>query len=141
MYPGSLYYSAGQVGVALKVLKPKVLVLDEDPFSLELYSRDLCSDYQVASLENVQDARLYIKENALDVIVIEPAMNQGEGWLLLREIQSAPNPPMVILCSVEDDRRAGLVQGAYAFLVKPVLPTALHVLIDQITARKPFHTN
>jgi DNA-binding response OmpR family regulator len=139
MYPGFLLYSAGNVGVTLKALKPKVLVLDEDPLSLELYSHDLCCDYQVVSMENVQDARQYIKENALDVVVIEPAINQGEGWRLLKEIQSAPNPPLVILCSVEDDRREGLVQGAYAYLVKPVLPTALHVLIDQITARKPFH--
>jgi DNA-binding response OmpR family regulator len=124
----------------LKDHRPIVLVLDEDPLSLELYTRDLCGDYQVISCANIQDARKYIKEYNLDVIVIEPAVNQGEGWCLLKEVLSALNPPMVILCSVEDDRRAGLRQGAYAFLVKPVLPTALHVLIDQITARKPFQS-
>jgi DNA-binding response OmpR family regulator len=134
------YVLSRRVGAALKEHRPKVLILDEDSLSLELYSRDLCCDYQVISFNNTPDARHYMKEHALDVMVIEPAVNQGEGWSLLREIQSAPNPPLVILCSIDDDRRAGLRQGAYAFLVKPVLPSTLHVLIDRITARNTIST-
>lgn len=121
-------------------LKPKVLVLDEDPLSLELYSRELCSDYQVVTSANVQETRNYLKENFVDVLVMEPTVNEDEGWMLLREIRAKPSAPLVILCSVEDDRWAGLGQGAHAYLVKPVLPAALHLLIDQIMARKSFQS-
>jgi DNA-binding response OmpR family regulator len=121
-------------------LKPKVLVLDEDLLALELYSRELGQDYQVVTSESVQETRQYLKSHSLDALIIEPAVNEDEGWTLLKEIRSTQNPPLVILCSVEDDRKAGLGQGAYAFLVKPVLPATLHSLLDQVLAKKSFQS-
>lgn len=121
--------------------KPKVLILDDDVLSLELYSRELAGDYCVATSETVQETRRLLRELAPNLLILEPAVNQDEGWVLLREIQNYPHPPLVILCSVEDDRQAGLKQGAYAYLVKPVLPAKLHLLVNQITAKGPPHTN
>lgn len=117
-------------------LRPKVLVLDEDLLALELYSRELGGDYQVITSDSVLETRQYLKTLALDVLIFEPAINEDEGWDLLKEIRSAQNSPVVILCSVEDDRKAGIGQGAYAYLVKPVLPATLHALLDQIVAKK-----
>jgi DNA-binding response OmpR family regulator len=117
-------------------LKPKVLVLDEDLLSLELYTRELAGSYQVFTCESVEETYPYLNDATLDVIIIEPAVNNGEGWKLLKKIRSYPNPPMIILCSVEDDRKIGLDQGAIAFVVKPVLPTVLHGLLDQIIVKR-----
>lgn len=122
-------------------LKPKVLVLDDDVLALELYSRELSSDYQVKTSESVQETRQYLKDHALDVLIIEPAVNEDEGWALLKEFRSVESPPILIVCSVEDDRKAGFCQGAEAFLVKPVLPAALHTLLDQIIAKKLFQSD
>jgi DNA-binding response OmpR family regulator len=123
------------------VCKTKVLLLDEDILTLELYSRELKGDYQVITSESVQETREYLKKQAWDVLIFEPAINEDEGWNLLGEIRAAANPPAVILCSVEDERKSGLGQGADAFLVKPVLPTTLHALLDQIVARKTYQSN
>jgi DNA-binding response OmpR family regulator len=122
-------------------LKTKVLLLDEDVLALELYSRELNGDYQVITSESVQETREYLRKQAMDVLIIEPAVNEDEGWSLLGEVRASPNPPLMILCSVEDERQSGLGQGADAFLVKPVLPTTLHALLDQILARKQFQSN
>jgi DNA-binding response OmpR family regulator len=117
-------------------LKPKVLVLDEDLLALELYSRELGENYWVFTSESVDETRQYLQNHSFDVLVMEPAVNEDEGWGLLNEIHSFQNPPSVVLCSVEDDRKVGLENGALAFMVKPVLPTALHALLDQIIARR-----
>ena len=121
--------------------KTTVLLLDEDVLALELYSRELKGDYQVITSDSVQETREYLRKQAMDVLIIEPAINEDEGWNLLGEVRASPNPPLMILCSVEDERKAGLGLGADAFLVKPVLPTALHALLDQIVARKPIQPN
>ena len=77
----------------VSVVKPRVLVLDDDLLALELYSRELGGDYQVTTSESVDETRCYLKDGSLDALIIEPAINDGEGWVLLSEIQSFPNPP------------------------------------------------
>ena len=116
--------------------KLKILVLDEDLLALELYSRELGGSYQVITCDSVAETRLHLRDNLLDAVIIEPAVNDGEGWMLLNEIQASHNPPLVVLCSVEDDRKVGLERGALAYVVKPVLPTELHALLDLTLAKR-----
>ena len=120
----------------MSFVKPKVLVLDDDLLALELYSRELGGNYQVITSASVDETRRYLKKDSLDALIIEPAINGGEGWALLREIRAFPNPPLVVLCRVEDERKIGLEQGALAFVVKPVLPSELHALLDQVLAKR-----
>ena len=117
-------------------LKPMILVIDDDMLSLELYSRELSTNYRVIACERMEDAQKYLKNNLLTAIILEPAINGDDGWSLLKEIRSSPTPLPVIVCSVLDERKIGLEQGADAFLVKPVLPTTLHRLIDQIVSKR-----
>jgi DNA-binding response OmpR family regulator len=117
-------------------LKPAILVIDDDVLSLELYSRELSTSYQVFTSESVEGARENLKQFAFSVLIIEPTVNGDEGWALIKEIRSFPKPPVMIICSVVDDRKAGFEQGADAFVVKPVLPVALHRLIDQTLSQK-----
>jgi two-component system, OmpR family, response regulator len=117
-------------------MRPKVLVLDEDILALELYSRELGSDYQVITSNSVSETRQLLANQHLDVLVIEPEVNEDEGWRLLQDIQSIADPPSVILCSVVDERKAGLDQGASLYLVKPVLPHTLHHMVNQLIAKK-----
>lgn len=114
--------------------RPRVLVVDEDPLALELYRRELETDYAVTATPSVEETRRFLQEVSFDVVILEPASNEDEGWTLLREIFALVAPPAVILCSVEDERKAGLSQGAQVFLVKPVLPVMLHTTVQQVLA-------
>jgi DNA-binding response OmpR family regulator len=116
-------------------LKPRVLVLDEDVLALELYTRELKENYQVVACRNVDESRKLLKNETFDMFIIEPAVNDGEGWTILKEVQSIPMPPLVILCSVEDERKCGLEQGAHAFIVKPVSMPVLHSLLDHMASQ------
>ena len=116
--------------------KPTILVVDDDVLSLELYTRELSSNYRVIACKQIEEAQRYVRSTPLTAVILEPAMNDDDGWLLLKEIHaSLPSFP-VIVCSVLDDRKVGFEQGAEAFLVKPVLPTALHALIDKIVSQR-----
>ncbi len=125
----------------MTLAKLKVLVLDEDPLALELYSRELEASYQVITSASVEETRRHLETGRLDALVIEPAVNEGEGWKLLGEIQASPNAPSVVLCSIEDERKTGYEKGALAFVVKPVLPTELHALLDHVLARRNFQND
>ena len=116
--------------------KPVILVLDDDVLSLELYTRELSSNYQVIACEHVEEAQRCYRDTLLAAVILEPAIDGDEGWLFLKEIRSSSTPLPVVVCSVLDERKVGLEQGADAFLVKPVLPTTLHHLIDQIVSAK-----
>lgn len=116
--------------------KPTILVLDDDVLSLELYSRELSSNYRVIACERLEEARQCLKDTLLTAVILEPAMSENDGWMLLSEIHSSPDPLPVIVCSILDERKVGLEQGADAFLVKPVLPTTLHHMIDQVVSQR-----
>lgn len=116
--------------------KAIILVVDDDVLSLELYTRELASDYRVIACENVEAAQACFKSTNLTAVILEPAVSEDGGWQLLKEIRSFSSPLPVIVCSILDERKEGLEQGADAFLVKPVLPTTLHCLINQIVSQR-----
>jgi response regulator RpfG family c-di-GMP phosphodiesterase len=119
--------------------RPKVLVLDEDPLALELYSRELSPDYEVVTSSSVHESIDYLSVYQPDVLVIEPATDNNCGWLVLNAAASLKSPPNMILCSTQDDRPQSPCPGIDWFLVKPVLPVTLHTLVNQIIAKRFSH--
>jgi len=112
----------------------KILVLDDDIASLELYSRELSSDYQVTTSETVAQAVELLASQEFDLVVMEPLVNENGGWAFLGRLRSEWKNIPVILCTVDDDRRSGLRRGAREYLVKPVLPITLHQVVDKVLA-------
>ncbi len=116
--------------------KPKVLVLDDDSISLELYSRELGKNYQVFTSQSILGAKVLLAEEEIQVIVLEPLVEEDAGWAFLVQIhQEQPSIP-IILCSIDDDRTKGSQLGAYDHMIKPVLPTRLHQVVDLVIAQK-----
>lgn len=115
---------------------PKILVLDDDAASLELYSRELSKNYQVVTSESASQAMQLLADQEFDVVVMEPMVNENLGWALLSKICTEWKNLPVILCSVDDDRKAGLKHGAREYLVKPVLPITLHHVVDRVLGVK-----
>ena len=74
----------------------------------------------------------------LCAIILEPTLSGGDGWKLLAYLNKLKNRLnfSVILCSTSDERKRGIREGAHVFLTKPVLPAALHILLDQIVTDK-----
>jgi DNA-binding response OmpR family regulator len=115
--------------------KPTILIIDSDVPSLELYRRELSPDYQVVVCMEQQQAYEISKDSNLRAVVLEPAIQGGEGWDLFARIQSShkDQPIPIILCSTLDERKRGLEGGAAAFLIKPVLPMELRDTLHRVT--------
>lgn len=111
-----------------------VLIIEEDAPTLELYRRELGRDYQILACQNGEDAIRLAGWDGLSAIVLEPAMGGGQGWLLLPHLQQAlvGRHVPIILCSTQDEPRRGMLAGASAFLVKPVLPVVLRDCIQRV---------
>lgn len=113
-----------------------ILIIEEDSPTLELYRRELRRDYQVLACQSGEEALHLASSHPLAAIVLEPAINGGQGWHLLPILRQALNgrDVPIILCSTQDERRRGLQEGASLFLVKPVLPVELRESIQRVLA-------
>lgn len=107
--------------------KNSVLIIENDPPTLELYCRELGRVYTVLTCQTEDEAVRLASSVDLHAIVLEPAINSGAGWALLstlsRQYRGRRIP--IVLISTQDERLRGIQQGAAVFLLKPVLPTAL----------------
>ncbi len=115
-------------------LPSSVLIIENDPPTLELYRRELSQDYTVLACLDEEEALQLAKSPDLCAVVLEPAISGGTGWRLLPALFKTfgDRRVPVILCSTQDERRRGMKEGAAAFLVKPVLPIELHEALRKI---------
>ncbi len=123
--------------------KPSLLIVDDDLPTLELYQRELSEDYLVLTCQDRSQAERLIDTPGLCAIILEPTLSGGDGWELLSVLGKLKNRTdfSVILCSSSDERKRGIREGALVFLTKPVLPAALHTLLDQIVTDKLAQIN
>jgi DNA-binding response OmpR family regulator len=102
----------------------RILVVEDDKESRDLLCEVLSgSDYAVAAVENVTDARRELGANDdYRVVIADLRMPDGTGLELLRDIGKRNSKPGVILISSFMsglERKAALALGAGALLEKP----------------------
>ena len=115
-----------------------ILIVERDRPTLELYQRELSRDYRIFTCSEAHQALDVLRAHRISAVVLEPSTPNEEGWSLLAAIKSLPSPaPIpVVLCSTLDERKRGIEMGATAYLIKPVLPSALLETLHQVTRRR-----
>ncbi|MCB0205923.1 MAG: response regulator [Anaerolineae bacterium] len=113
---------------------PTILLVEQDDATRELYQRELGRRFRVVAINDVEQTLVLLQNEQFDALVLEPTVSNGAGWSVLETLQASPPraPVRIVLCSALDERRRGMNLGAAAYLVKPVLPTALLSTLDQI---------
>jgi DNA-binding response OmpR family regulator len=116
----------------------KILLLDDDIPTLELYQRELSRTYLVFACATESEAFTLIYGHQMEAIILEPALRSGQGWAFLAMLRGLPQTRTtpVVLCSILDERRRGRELGATICLVKPVLPAELRNTLDQVVYTK-----
>lgn len=116
----------------------KVLVVDD-----EVGIRDVIKEYclfehfDVLEAENGYDAINILKDNEVDIIVLDIMMPKMDGYSTLREIRTNYQIPVIMLSarSEEYDKLLGFELGVDDYLTKPFSPKELIARIKAITNR------
>ena len=99
------------------------LVIEDDASASELIKRWLeKSDYDIVTTGNRRGGRRACAGAASRPHPARPPAQDGSGWDVLSRLRGDPalNEIPVILTTVDDDRRRGLVAGASEHLTKPL---------------------
>jgi CheY-like chemotaxis protein len=103
----------------------KVLVIDDDPYIVDLLVRQLKSKgFTVVSSTDPETAYTLAEQETPDLIISDIAMPAMDGFTLLKGLRQnkvTANIPLVLLTSSDRvaDVEEGFASGAQAYLLKP----------------------
>src|SRR5215218_9927361 len=97
-----------------------ILLVDDDISLMERMATQLTdAGYGVLRASRMPHAELLIAEQRPDLVLLDPDIGRGDGWLLLN--QFAASTPMIVISgqALEEDIIRGLDAGAADYLPKP----------------------
>lgn len=111
-------------------VRPRILIVDDEPFIREFLGEILSSEYQVNFAPHGESALEVIKRNRPSLIVLDLLMPQMGGIKLCETLKGDPNLkdiPVVILSGLNDhvSRMEAFSVGAADFIHKPFHPDEL----------------
>lgn len=107
-------------------VKPRILVVDDEPFYLELLADTLSSDYVVTVAKNGEQAlrrtQVGILPNLILLDVVMPEMDGYEACQRLKENPLTHEIPVIFLTAKSDvtDELKGFDLGAVDYITKPI---------------------
>lgn len=104
--------------------RPLVVLIEMDEVTLELYARELGKSFTVQAFTDIDAALPCLKQPGTRAVIIEPEVQSGKGWELLKLLQQELSVP-VIVCSTREPADAKMPYRAARYLTKPVLPVTL----------------
>ena len=110
----------------------RVLLIDDSGDSRRLLAALLEPlGFLVAEVGDLATARVALREQMLDVIILDWSLPDGEGLTLLREIKATGGPVVIMLTAhaLAETRAAALAAGADGFLSKPLVDGELYGLL------------
>ena len=107
------------------MIKPKILVVDDEPMNVEIFEGYLSIDYDVVKAYNGDEALLKVGTTIPDLILLDimmPGKNGFEVCKILKENPKTMAIPIIIVTALKEkeDRIRAIEVGADDFLSKPI---------------------
>lgn len=118
--------------------RPHLLLVDDERSIREPLAQYLVRNgFRVTAVENAAEARIRLKANAIDLVILDIMMPGEDGLSLCRHIRETSEIPVILLTakSEETDRIVGLEMGADDYVLKPFSPRELVARIKVIFRR------
>jgi len=116
-------------------VKPKILVVDDDPEMLSLLQRRLESEGRtVTAVASGAEAVASLGRDEFDVVLTDLVMDGVDGWGVLREAQRVQPQARVILMTAFASLETAIEavrQGAYDYLTKPFKLAEAGMAVDR----------
>ncbi|MCA0175804.1 MAG: sigma-54 dependent transcriptional regulator [Proteobacteria bacterium] len=121
-----------------------ILVLDDEPHSLDAIRRTLDDDFEVRTATDLPTARAHLQAADVSVILCDQRMPGTSGIVFLKEVRERwPDCVRIIVSGYTDseDIIAGINEaGLYQYLLKPWMPDhLLSVVREAVQARALQH--
>ncbi len=116
----------------------KILVIDDDSQLTTLLDEFFSSfNYKVISQNNPINGIEYLKNNNVDIIILDIMMPEMEGFQVLRKIREFSSTPVIMLTARGEvtDKIVGLELGADDYMAKPFEPRELLARVQSIIRR------
>ena len=121
--------------------KRKILVVDDDPTMVKLINVNLkLNNYAVLEATSGEKALEIVKNEQLDLVVLDIMMPGVDGWEVLKRIRSNPEsqemPVILVTAKTQDsDVIRGWELGADEYVIKPFNPLLLVEVIKLVLDR------
>ncbi|AMB98721.1 two-component system response regulator [Aerococcus urinaehominis] len=91
----------------------------------------------VLTAKNLKEANFKLLNHQIHLIILDVMLPDGSGLDFLKQLRSHSNVPVIILSALDgrDDKRAGFLNEADDYMVKPFLPEELLWKIKAILRR------
>jgi two-component system, cell cycle response regulator len=126
------------------VLKPKILIVDDEPRNVKLLSAMLTPDgYETMRAYNGEDALKLVKEGSPDLILLDimmPGLNGYEVCQILKKDPKSQDIPIIMVTAFcgNDNKIKGIETGADEFLDKPVNTAELLARVRSLLRLKQY---
>src|SRR3954463_15997249 len=113
----------------------KIIVLEDDLVVRKNLEQQLrYKRYDVASANTLAAAQELLNKDNFDLMIVDVRLPDGEGTELLKQLQSRPVKPLVVMISgfgTVDLAVECMSNGAFTFLTKPFSPEQLAVVLKK----------
>ncbi len=117
---------------------PTLLVVDDDTAARYALGRTFQSRYRVVEAASVAQARERLRLDSPAVILLDYNMPEEDGLVLLREIGTGPEAPVVVMITAHGSERIAveaMKAGAYDYLSKPYDVEEVRLVVDRALER------
>ncbi len=117
-----------------------VLVIDDDASSRDLLYRYLTRDgFKVFTTSSGRQGLEAAEKHRPDVITLDVMMPGMDGWAVLRQLKADPllRDIPVIMVTIVNDRNMGYMLGVSDYIVKPIDPQSLHLILQKYRCPDP----
>lgn len=126
------------------IMKPKILIVDDEPINVELLEGYLSKDYDILKRYNGNEALKIVGTNPPDLIILDimmPGMNGLEVCKIIKNDEKTMSIPIVIVTALSERevRIKAIEAGTDDFLNKPIDIIELTTRIRSLLRAKQYY--
>ena len=114
--------------------KQKVLIIDDEPGSIEAFRIILKDDYEVISTTSAEEGLKFIKEDDIQLVLLDIIMPEMDGITVLHKIREIENNLCVIVVTATRSIKAAVEAmklGAFDYVTKPFEVDEARLIVEK----------
>jgi PleD family two-component response regulator len=126
------------------IMKPKILIVDDEPFNVELLEGYLSKEYDILKAYNGSEALLIVQKTPPDLIILDimmPGITGLEVCKLIKDNLKTMSIPIVIVTAINDRKIniKAIEAGTDDFLNKPIDIIELTTRVKSLLRTKQYY--